>query len=86
MCAALNVLAMISFYDNQEPGRLYWFLQDGFQNCDQFISPNYRIKMIGNSNCKVSDSSSPFKIFLYFKDIYMLKISYANLGKAKIKE
>lgn len=67
MCAALNMLAMISFYENQEAGRLYRFVQDGFQGCDQFISPNYCIKMIGNSNCKISDSSSLFKIFEYFK-------------------
>lgn len=67
MCTALNMLAMISFYDNQETGRLYWFVQDGFQGCDQFMSPNYCIKMTGNSNCKINDSSSPFKIFLYSK-------------------
>lgn len=64
------MLAIISFYDNQEAGRLYGFIQDGFQDCDQFIRLNYCVKMTGNSNCKMSDSSSPFKILLTLQRIF----------------
>lgn len=67
MCVALNMLAIISFYDNQEAGRLYWFTQDGFQDCNQFIRPDYCIKMIGKSNYEIRDSGSLFKIILHFK-------------------
>lgn len=52
MCVALNILTIISFYDNQEARRLYGFIQDGFQGCDQLIRLNYCVKMTGNSNVK----------------------------------
>ena len=63
---ALNILPIISFYDNQEAGRLYWFIQDVFQGCDQFIRVNYCIRITVNDNYKMSDSISLFKLFLYF--------------------
>ena len=66
VCVALNILAIISFYDNQEAGRLYWFMQDGFQGCNQFIRRNYCIRMTGNDNSNISGNISLFKLFLHF--------------------
>lgn len=76
MSVALNMLAIISFYDNQGAGRFYWFIQNGFQGYDQIIRPNYCVKMTDNSNCNISASNSPFKIVLHFKGyLYALKTS-----------
>ena len=76
---ALNMLPIISFYDNQEAGRLYWFIQDVFQGCDQFISVNYYIRMTVNDNYKMSDSISLFKLFLYFIGFLYAENAYGKI-------
>lgn len=75
---ALNMLPIISFYDNQEADRLYWFMQDAFQGCDQFIRVNYYIRMTVNDNYKMSDSISLFKLFLYFIGYLYAESAYAT--------